>query len=50
MFKTTNLVVYPWLEYSPGGLGLLYLEYQATLPGIREPSHLIGFGLDIKAF
>jgi hypothetical protein len=50
MFKTTNLVVHPWVEYSLGGLGLLYLEYQATLPGMKKPAHLIGFGLDIKAF
>jgi hypothetical protein len=50
VFKTTNLVVHPWIEYSLGGLGLLYLEYQVSLADMKNPSHLIGFGLDIKAF
>lgn len=50
VFKTTNLVVNPWLEYSLGGLGLLYLEYKLTLPDLKNPAHLIGFGLEIKAF
>ncbi|MDR0761359.1 MAG: hypothetical protein LBF74_14835 [Treponema sp.] len=50
VFKTTNLVLHPWVEYSLGNLGLLYLEYKVTLSGMKSPSHLIGFGLDIKAF
>jgi hypothetical protein len=50
VFKTTNLVVHPWLEYSLGGLGLLYLEYKVNLADMKTPSHLIGFGLEIKAF
>jgi hypothetical protein len=50
VFKTTDLVVNPWLEYSLGGLGLLYLEYEMSLPDMKTPAHTIGFGLEIKAF
>jgi hypothetical protein len=50
VFKTTDLAVNPWLEYSLGGLGLLYLEYKLSLPEMKNPAHTIGFGLEIKAF
>jgi hypothetical protein len=49
-FKTTNMVVHPWVEYSLGNMGLLYLEYELSLPDMKEPAHLIGLGMEIKAF
>jgi hypothetical protein len=49
-FETTNMVITPWLEYSLGGSGLLYLQYSLELPDFKDPVHTIGFGLDIKAF
>jgi hypothetical protein len=50
MFETMNVVAHPWIEYSLGNMGLLYLEYELSLPDMKDPSHLIGFGMEIKAF
>jgi hypothetical protein len=50
MFETMNVVAHPWIEYSLGDMGLLYLEYELSLPDMKDPSHLIGFGMEIKAF
>jgi hypothetical protein len=50
MFKTKNLIAHPWIEYSLGAAGLFYLEYELTLPDMKDPAHIIGFGLDVKAF
>jgi hypothetical protein len=50
VFKTTNMIVHPWVEYSLGNLGLLYLEYKLSLPDMKAPSHTIGIGMEIKAF
>jgi hypothetical protein len=50
MFTTTNLVLTPCVEYSLPGSGLLYLEYILSMPEFKNPSHSIGFGLEIKAF
>jgi hypothetical protein len=49
-FKTTNMIVHPWVEYSLGNLGLLYLEYKLSLPDMKAPAHTIGLGMEIKAF
>jgi hypothetical protein len=50
VFKTINMTVHPWVEYSLGNMGLLYLEYKLTLPDMKDAAHLIGLGMEIKAF
>jgi hypothetical protein len=50
LFKTTNITVHPWVEYSLGNMGLLYLEYKLGLPDMKDASHTIGLGMEIKAF
>jgi hypothetical protein len=50
IFKTTNIQVHPWVEYSLGNMGLLYLEYKLDLPDMKDASHIIGLGMEIKAF
>jgi hypothetical protein len=50
MFTTTNLKLTPCLEYSLTGSGLLYLEYVLDLPDFKNPTHTLGFGLEIKSF
>jgi hypothetical protein len=50
MFTTTYLKVTPCVEYSLPGSGLLYLEYTLDMPEFKNPSHTVGFGLEIKAF
>jgi hypothetical protein len=40
VFKTTNMMVHPWLEYSLGNMGLLYPEYKLNLPDMEDPSLL----------
>jgi hypothetical protein len=50
VFKTSNLVVTPCIEYQLPGSGILYLQYDLTLAKLKEPSHTIGFGLEIKSF
>jgi hypothetical protein len=50
MFKTTKMTAHPWIEYSLGNMGLLYLEYELSLPDMKDPAHLIGLGMEIKAF
>jgi hypothetical protein len=49
-FKTTDMAVHPWIEYSLGNLGLLYLEYKVSLPAMKKPVHTLGIGMEIKAF
>ncbi|AEF81765.1 hypothetical protein [Leadbettera azotonutricia] len=49
-FKTTNLEITPCLEYSLSGPALLYLQYTLALPEFKNPSHILGLGLEIKAF
>jgi hypothetical protein len=50
VFKTSNLAVTPCIEYQLPGSGILYLQYDLTLAELKEPSHTIGFGLEIKSF
>jgi hypothetical protein len=50
VFKTSNLALTPCIEYQLPGSGILYLQYDLTLAALKEPSHAIGLGLEIKSF
>jgi hypothetical protein len=50
VFKTSNLVVTPCIEYQLPGSGIFYLQYDLALAKLKEPSHTIGLGFEIKSF
>ena len=50
-FETNKYKIKPGFEYSLGGLGLLYVEYELELAQYKMDSyHRFGFGLEILAF
>jgi hypothetical protein len=50
VFKTSNLVITPCIEYQLPGSGLLYLQYDLAVAKFKEMSHTIGLGFEIKSF
>jgi len=50
-FETNTYKVKPGLEFSLGGMGLLYMEYELELAKYKTDSfHRFGIGMEIKAF
>jgi hypothetical protein len=50
VFKTTNLVATPCIEYQLPGSGLLYLQYDLAVAKFKEMSHTIGLGFEVRSF